>query len=198
VFSDYEKSRKEKHMFTEMSLNQRLTKGLTTAVLATALSIGAASAYGQATGTGSQTKGTSKQGTSKQGMKDAENGWSAKKNIIDKAVYNDNNEKIGNVDDVIFSRSKSAASFAVIGVGGFLGAGTHDVAVPLSEIKHEGDKLILPGATKDALKAMPEFKYASSSGKTDERTSSNRTTSEKSTSDKTSSDKASSDRPSKK
>ena len=156
-------------MFTKMSLNQRLTKGVTTAVLTTALSIGAASAYGQTTGSGSQTMGTSKQG-----MKDAENGWSAKKNIMDKAVYNDNNEKIGNVDDVIFSRNKSAASFAVIGVGGFLGVGTHDVAVPLSQIKHEGDKLILPGATKDALKAMPEFKYATSE-RTDERTSSNRT-----------------------
>src|SRR6266576_1704187 len=100
--------------------------------------------------------------------------WSAKKNIMDKTVYNDDNEKIGNVDDVIFSRNKSAASFAVIGVGGFLGVGTHDVAVPLSQIKHEGDKLILPGATKDALKAMPEFKYATSE-RTDERTSSNRT-----------------------
>jgi sporulation protein YlmC with PRC-barrel domain len=180
-------------MLTEISLNQRVTKGVTTAVLATALSFGAASAYGQTKG--SQSMGSSK-GTSKQSMKDAENGWSAKKNIMDKAVYNDNNEKIGNVDDVIFSRNKSAASFAVIGVGGFVGAGTHDVAVPLSQIKHEGDKLILPGATKDSLKAMPEFKYASS-GKTGERTSSNRTTSDKATTDKTTSDRTSSEKTSK-
>ena len=80
-----------------------------------------------------------------------------------KAVYNDNNEKIGDVNDVIFSRNNSA-SFVVIGVGGFLGMGEHDVAVPLSRIKHDNDKLILAGATKEALKLMPEFKYAKSEG----------------------------------
>jgi hypothetical protein len=40
--------------------------------------------------------------------------------------------------------------------------GEHDVAVPLSRIKHDNDKLTLPGATKDALKKMPEFQYAKS------------------------------------
>jgi sporulation protein YlmC with PRC-barrel domain len=144
-------------MFTE------LIKGATTVGLIAALSLGVTSAYGQ-------TSGSKAVGISQQGMKDAEGGWSAKKNIMDKAVYNDNNERIGNVDDVIFSRNKSAASFAVIGVGGFLGVGKHDVAVSLSQIKHEGDKLILPGATKDALKAMPEFQYAKSE-RSDDKTS---------------------------
>jgi len=88
-----------------------------------------------------------------------------------KAVYNDNNEKIGDVNDVIFSRNNSA-SFVVVGVGGFLGMGEHDVAVPLSRIKHDNDKLTLPGATKDALKKMPEFQYAKSdkSERTDNKT----------------------------
>src|SRR5882757_5523304 len=86
-------------------------------------------------------------------------GAATKKDIMGKAVYNDNNEKIGDVNDVIFSRNNSA-SFVVVGVGGFLGMGEHDVAVPLSRIKHDNDKLILPGATKEALKKMPEFQYA--------------------------------------
>jgi sporulation protein YlmC with PRC-barrel domain len=150
-------------MFTENSLNNTFTKVVTTAGLAAALSLGVTSAFGQ-TGN-SQTIGASQQE-----IRMAERGWSAKKNIMDKAVYNDNNEKIGNVDDVIFSRNKSAASFAIIGVGGFLGMGKHDVAVPLSHLKHENDKLVLPGATKDALKAMPEFQYAKSE-RTDDRTS---------------------------
>jgi len=64
-----------------------------------------------------------------------------------KAVYNDNNEKIGDVNDVLFSRNNSA-SFVVVGVGGFLGMGEHDVAVPLSRIKHDNDKLTLPGGDK--------------------------------------------------
>ena len=76
-----------------------------------------------------------------------------------KTVYNDTNDKIGEVDDLIFSRNNSG-TFAIIGVGGFLGVGKHDVAVPVNQLKHENDKLVLPGATKDALKSMPEFQYA--------------------------------------
>jgi len=98
---------------------------------------------------------------SQQEISTAQKGWSAKKDIIGKAVYNDNNEKIGDVNDVIFSRNNSA-SFVVVGAGGFLGMGEHDVAVPLSRIKHDKDKLILPGATKEALKKMPEFRYPKS------------------------------------
>jgi sporulation protein YlmC with PRC-barrel domain len=87
-----------------------------------------------------------------------------------KAVYNDNNDKIGEVDDLIFSRNNSG-TFAIIGVGGFLGVGKHDVAVPVSQLKHENDKLVLPGATKDALKSMPEFQYARSDRDRDNRSS---------------------------
>jgi len=108
---------------------------------------------------------------SQQEISTAQKGWSAKKDIMGKAVYNDNNEKIGDVNDVIFSRTNSA-SFVVVGVGGFLGMGEHDVAVPLSRIKHDNDKLTLPGATKEALKKMPEFQYAKSdkSERTDNKT----------------------------
>ena len=56
-------------------------------------------------------------------------GLERQENIMGKAVYNDNNDKIGEVDDLIFSRNNSA-TFAIIGVGGFLGVGKHDVAVP--------------------------------------------------------------------
>jgi PRC-barrel domain len=56
-------------------------------------------------------------------------------------LHNDNNERIGDVNDVIFSRNNSA-SFVVIGVGGFLGMDEHDVAVPLSRIKHDNDTMV--------------------------------------------------------
>jgi sporulation protein YlmC with PRC-barrel domain len=126
-------------------------RGVAAAGLAATLTLGASG--GIAYAAGSQTIGVSQDE-----MRTVERGWSVKKNIMDKAVYNDNNERIGSVDDLIISRNKSA-SFAIIGVGGFLGMGTHDVAVPMSRLKHEGKKLVLPGATKDALKAMPEFQY---------------------------------------
>jgi sporulation protein YlmC with PRC-barrel domain len=86
-------------------------------------------------------------------------GWSAKKKILGKAVYNDKNEKIGVVDDLIITPDKSV-SYAIIGAGGFLGMGKHDVAVPVGQFKEDQGKILLPGATKDALKAMPKFEYA--------------------------------------
>ena len=46
--------------------------------------------------------------------------------------------------------------------GGFLGVGDHLVAVPYELLRFTADnKIMLNGATKDELKAMPEFKYAS-------------------------------------
>ena len=139
-------------------LNKTLTRGVTTLGVAAVLALVAPSPYVQAASSN----------VSQQELNLAEKGWSAKKDIIGKAVYNDNNEKIGDVNDMIFSRNNSA-SFVVIGVGGFLGMGEHDVAVPLSRIKHDNDKLILAGATKEALKKMPEFRYAKSE-RTDSKT----------------------------
>jgi sporulation protein YlmC with PRC-barrel domain len=137
-------------------LKKKISKGVTTVGVAAALALVAPSVYLQAAASKTLS-------VSQQEMSLAEKGWSGKKDIMGKAVYNDNNDKIGDVNDVIFSRTNSA-SFVVIGVGGFLGMGEHDVAVPLSRIKHDNDKLILAGATKEALKSMPEFKYAKSEG----------------------------------
>ena len=86
-------------------------------------------------------------------------GWSAKKNILGTAVYNSSNEKIGAVEDLIIAPDK-AVSFAIVGTGGFLGIDRHDVAIPIGQLKLEGDKLLLPGATKEGLKALPKFEYA--------------------------------------
>ena len=86
-------------------------------------------------------------------------GWSAKKKIMGKPVYNDANEKIGLVDDLIITPDQSV-SYAIIGVGGFIGLGKREVAVPVSMLHEDHGKLVLPGATKDAVKAMPKFEYA--------------------------------------
>ena len=51
-------------------------------------------------------------------------------------------------------------SYAIVGVGGFLGVGGHQVAVPVSRFKQQMGKIVLRGATKDALKAVPKFEYA--------------------------------------
>ena len=86
-------------------------------------------------------------------------GWSAKKHLLGKPVYSDKNDKIGSIEDVIISPDKTA-SFAIIGTGGFVGLDRHDVAIPFSQIELTGNRVVLPGATKDAVRALPEFQYA--------------------------------------
>src|SRR4051812_7868771 len=49
-------------------------------------------------------------------------GWSVKKQMLGQDVRNDKNENIGDVEDVIVSPKKTV-SWALIGVGGFLGVG---------------------------------------------------------------------------
>lgn len=87
-------------------------------------------------------------------------GRSAKKDLIGKDVVNDQKQKIGKIEDLIISPEKTA-SFAIIGTGGFIGIGKHDVAIPMQQLQAQDNVLVLPGASKDALKAMPAFEYAS-------------------------------------
>lgn len=85
-------------------------------------------------------------------------GWSAKKAVLGKVVMNEQKQKIGKIDDIIINPN-DAVSVAIIGTGGFLGIGKHDVAIPMSQIKTDNNEFVLPGATKEALKALPAFEY---------------------------------------
>ena len=49
-------------------------------------------------------------------------------------VYNTANEKIGDIDEILINSSGKVTS-VIIGVGGFLGMGQHDVQVQLSDLK---------------------------------------------------------------
>ena len=128
--------------------------------------------------------------------------WRTSK-VVGLNVYNDNNESIGSINDLLTDKSGNIKA-AVISVGGFLGVGSHLVAVPFDKIKfvnepvaYTGTASTQPGwqqagadddhhrrcrhqhgaapakanpwypdhavfnATKDELKAMPEFKFSS-------------------------------------
>jgi sporulation protein YlmC with PRC-barrel domain len=106
-----------------------------------------------------QVAGSTTLGVTVEELKAVAIGWSAKKKILGKDVYNDKNEKIGVVDDLIITPDRSL-SYAIIGAGGFLGIGKHDVAIPVGQFKEDKGKIVLAGASKDALKAMPKFEYA--------------------------------------
>jgi len=92
-------------------------------------------------------------------MRELATGWSAKKQVLGKDVYNDTGQKVGKIDDLIIAPDKSV-SYAIVGVGGFVGIKEHNVAVPVGQLKQQGGKIVLPGATKDLLKAAPKFEYA--------------------------------------
>jgi sporulation protein YlmC with PRC-barrel domain len=87
------------------------------------------------------------------------NGWSAKKSLLGKPIYNEQGQKVGVLHDIIISPD-NAASFAIVAAHQFLGVSQHDVAVPFSQIDYADGKLVWAGATKDAVKAIPAFQYA--------------------------------------
>ena len=87
-------------------------------------------------------------------------GYRASK-VIGASVVNEANDTVGKVDDVIIGQD-GKSPFVVLSVGGFLGMGTKLIVLPYEQLKATENKLVLPGATKDALKDLPEFKYASS------------------------------------
>jgi hypothetical protein len=80
--------------------------------------------------------------------------------VVGSTVVNDANETVGKIDDLIVTPDNKVP-FAILSMGGLLGVGTHLIAVPFTSLKVSKDKMVLPGATKEALKDLPEFKYAS-------------------------------------
>ena len=128
---------------------KRFLKGVGAIALTAGLLTGVGYSGAQAAG--------NKIGVTKTQMKSISEGWSIKDTVMGKPVYNDNNEKIGTVDDIVVTPKWTP--YAIIGVGGFLGMGKHDVAIPMSELKlnSKKDGYLLHGATKEALKTMPEY-----------------------------------------
>jgi len=85
-------------------------------------------------------------------------GYRASK-VIGSNVFNDADETIGKIDDLLVSTDGNQP-FVVLSVGGFLGMGSRLVVVPYSSLMFGNNKVILPNVNKDGLMMLPEFKYA--------------------------------------
>jgi sporulation protein YlmC with PRC-barrel domain len=105
-------------------LEEHISRYLAAALLTTALMTGVASAQ---TAT---TKTTTVESTASM-HHDGE--WRASK-LVGVDVYNDANEKVGDIEEVILDKSGKVAN-VILGVGGFLGMGTHYVAVGFDKLK---------------------------------------------------------------
>lgn len=84
-------------------------------------------------------------------------GWSAKDDIIGKSVFNENDEKVGDIKDVVIA-SDGRTMYLLIGAGGFLGMGEKNVAVPFDRFQRNDDRVLLSGYSKEQLKALPEVR----------------------------------------
>jgi sporulation protein YlmC with PRC-barrel domain len=78
------------------------------------------------------------------------------------SVYDPSDNKIGEIMDVLIDKSGKVTGL-IVGVGGFLGMGEKDVAVPFDAVKattKDNNKwYLVMNSTKDALKSAKGFKY---------------------------------------
>lgn len=94
-------------------------------------------------------------------------GWSVKKTLLGKTIYNESGQRVGKVQDIIIAPDKSV-SYIIVGAGGFIGMGRHDVAIPVTQIQDQRGKLVMAGASMDQIKAMPQFDYANDNARRDQ------------------------------
>jgi hypothetical protein len=84
-------------------------------------------------------------------------------NVIGVDIYNGAKEKIGKIHDVAFNEDNVVKAY-ILSVGGFMGMGTHYVAVDSNAVKIEYNTIDRKwhadmNVNKDELKAAPEFNY---------------------------------------
>jgi sporulation protein YlmC with PRC-barrel domain len=85
--------------------------------------------------------------------------------VIGSSVYNDRNQKIGSIDDILMNKNHQATE-AILSVGGFLGMGSKLVEVPYNQLQfgdtraNSDNRVKLPGATKDSIMGMPDYHYS--------------------------------------
>ena len=78
--------------------------------------------------------------------------------VVGSDVMDEAGAKIGTVDDLIITPADQVP-FIILSVGGFLGLGEKHVVVLASAISVVDNKIVLAGATKDSLTALPAFTY---------------------------------------
>src|SRR5436305_9450202 len=78
----------------------------------------------------------------------AQDEWRASK-LIGVSVYDPENKKVGDIKEVLMGHDGSAKS-VVIGIGGFLGIGTKNIAVPFSALQWKTENREVPAADAGA------------------------------------------------
>jgi hypothetical protein len=81
--------------------------------------------------------------------------------VIGANVYNERDESIGKIDDMLIGETPMPLT-AIVSVGGFLGIGAKLVSVPLNDLRWDAarERFVMAGATKEGLQALPAFRFA--------------------------------------
>jgi sporulation protein YlmC with PRC-barrel domain len=77
------------------------------------------------------------------------------------SVYDPQDNKIGDIKDLLANKDGKIDA-AIVGVGGFLGAGEKNVAVPFNSLKltdKNGKRYLVMNTTKEALKNAPGYTF---------------------------------------
>ena len=82
--------------------------------------------------------------------------------VVGASVYNDQNEMIGNIRNVLIGDNEEISG-VVLSLGGFRGITRKSVRIPYRLLHSVNDKLVIVGATKDQLMRLPAFQYGSRS-----------------------------------
>ena len=81
--------------------------------------------------------------------------------LINKSVKNAANESVGDINDIRIDADGNIAA-VIVGVGGFLGLGEKNVALPYDQLSFmrdsDGSLVVTADVTKDSLQAAPEWK----------------------------------------
>jgi sporulation protein YlmC with PRC-barrel domain len=117
-----------------------IAKTFTAALASTALLVTVASAQTPTTTT--DRAGTAS-GASTISSSQVQGDWRASK-VVGLSVYNDSNEKLGSINDLLMDKDGNIKA-VVLGVGGFLGMGEHLVAVPLDKVKFATEPVAYAG-----------------------------------------------------
>jgi sporulation protein YlmC with PRC-barrel domain len=92
--------------------------------------------------------------------------WRASK-VVGLSVYNDQNENVGSINDLLMDKSGSIKA-AVVSVGGFLGVGSRFVALPYDKIKFSNEPVAYTGVSGAANNAgaKPPMSSTTTTGST--------------------------------
>lgn len=135
-----------------------IAKYMATALLGTALIGGAAFAQTATTTASPDTAASASSSSTAINAISLKDNWRASK-LVGLAVYNDGNEKLGDISEVLVDKT-GKINAVIVGIGGFLGVGQHDIAVSFDKLKWVNEPV--RSASMDRTPAAPGMGSATS------------------------------------